>query len=237
MRTIEHESIDIVLEKRLAVKALVNNSAGLINWVDFADVREHFSYSTFLRLRRFISFLTELITNCDVFSSSHLTSSMSAITSCGKRISTRFDLLLCLPVAIFFIVINYLYRQYITKKANKKALTCRDTIFYIVVTPYKCLGEEITIAQRVRTSMSYLTQPLNGVMIMAKSYDSAHLCARQSKLYKFYDLSTAQVVQTTATTERQARKNIGKQSLIFIARKPINPIFERSINWGGYSHA
>lgn len=38
------------------------------------------------------------------------------------------------------------------------------------------------------------------------------------KLFKFYDLSTAQVIETTATTERQARKNLGKQPLIFIAR-------------------
>lgn len=38
------------------------------------------------------------------------------------------------------------------------------------------------------------------------------------KLFKFYDLSTAQVIQTKATTECQARKNLGKKSLIFIAR-------------------
>ena len=74
------------------------------------------------------------------------------------------------------------------------------------------------------------------VMIMANSYDSACLRAEQSKLFKFYDLSTAQVIQTTATTERQARKNLGKQSLIFIARIRITPIIERARTWGGYSH-
>ncbi|WP_121145525.1 host cell division inhibitor Icd-like protein [Orbus hercynius] len=72
---------------------------------------------------------------------------------------------------------------------------------------------------------------------MANRYDSAHLRARQSKLYKFYNSLTAQVVQTIATTERQARQNLGKQSLIFIARKPLTPTFEHSINWGGYHHA
>ena len=56
------------------------------------------------------------------------------------------------------------------------------------------------------------------------------------KLFKFYDLSTAQVIQTTATTERQARKNLGKQSLIFIARIRITPIIERARTWGGYNH-
>ena len=94
-----------------------------------------------------------------------------------------------------------------------------------------------TIAQRVRTSMSYLTTiTLIEVMIMANRYDSAHLRAEQSKLFKFYDLSTAQVIQTTATTEREARKSLGKQSLIFIARIRLTPIIERARIWGGYSH-
>ena len=116
-------------------------------------------------------------------------------------------------------------------------MTCRDTINYIVVTPFNCIGAKITIAHRGANSLSYLTTiTLIEVMIMANSYDSAHLRARQSKLYKFYDLSTAQVIQTTATTERQARKNLGKQSLIFIARIRITPIIERTSTWGGYSH-
>ena len=85
-------------------------------------------------------------------------------------------------------------------------------------------------------SRDLTTITLTEVMIMANRYDSAHLRARQSKLYKFYDLSTAQVIQTTATTERQARKILGKQSLIFIARIRITPIIERARTWGGYSH-
>ena len=230
------KSIELV-PKRNAFKARSYNNAELKKWVDFGSVRKDFSYSERLRLRRFISFLTELMTNCDVFSSSFLTSSISAITSCGKRISTRFDLLLCLPVAIFYKLFSCLYRQYITKKNNKKGLTCRDTIIYIVVTPFNCIGVKITIAQRVRTSMSYLTTiTLTEVMIMANRYDSVHLRARQPKLYKFYDLSTAQVIQTTATTERQARKILGKQSLIFIARIRITPIIERARTWGDYNH-
>ncbi|MBC9130420.1 host cell division inhibitor Icd-like protein [Frischella sp. Ac13] len=69
---------------------------------------------------------------------------------------------------------------------------------------------------------------------MANRYDNAHLCARQSKLYKFYDLSTAQVVQTKATTEREARKNLGKQSLIFISRIRLYPFIEDTRSFGGY---
>ena len=87
-----------------------------------------------------------------------------------------------------------------------------------------------------RTSRDLTTITLIEVMIMANSYDSACLRAEQSKLFKFYDLSTAQVIQTTATTERQARKILGKQSLIFIARIRITPIIERARTWGDYNH-
>ncbi|WP_143422595.1 host cell division inhibitor Icd-like protein [Gilliamella apicola] len=119
---------------------------------------------------------------------------------------------------------------------------CIDTpitsvlMYLCVMTHYHYIIKK-TIAQRVRTSMSYLTTiTLIEVMIMANSYDSACLRAEQSKLFKFYDLSTAQVIQTTATTERQARKNLGKQSLIFIARIRITPIIERARTWGDYNH-
>lgn len=54
------------------------------------------------------------------------------------------------------------------------------------------------------------------------------------KLFKFYDLSTAQVIQTTATTEREARKNLGKQSLIFISRIRLYPFIEDTRSFGVY---
>jgi hypothetical protein len=56
------------------------------------------------------------------------------------------------------------------------------------------------------------------------------------KLFKFYDLSTAQVVQTTATTEQQARKSLGKPSLIFIARIRLYPVIEQVQKFGGYHY-
>lgn len=80
------------------------------------------------------------------------------------------------------------------------------------------------------------TITLTEVMIMASSYDSAHLRAKQPQLYKFYNLSTAEIIQTLATTERQARKNLSNQSLIFIARIQINPSIEQSKKYGGYNH-
>lgn len=45
-----------------------------------------------------------------------------------------------------------------------------------------------------------------------------------NKLFKFYDLSTTNVLETIATNENQARQNLGKQSLIFIARIRLYPI-------------
>ena len=56
------------------------------------------------------------------------------------------------------------------------------------------------------------------------------------KLFKFYNLSTAQVVQSIALTEPQARKQLGGQSLIFIAQIRLYSLTERLINLGGYSH-
>lgn len=121
------------------------------------------------------------------------------------------------------------------------SVMCIDTsitlmVMYLCVMTYYYHMKEKTIPRSGGTLSRDLTQPLYGVMIMANRYDNAHLCARQSKIYKFYDLSTAQVVQTKATTEREARKNLGKQSLIFIARIRLYPIVERSRNWGDYSH-
>lgn len=96
---------------------------------------------------------------------------------------------------------------------------------------------KITIAQRVRTSMSYLTTiTLNEVMIMANRYDNARLRAKQSKIYKFYDLSTAQVIETIATTECQARKSLGKSSLIFISVICLHPVIDQARSFGGYGH-
>lgn len=52
---------------------------------------------------------------------------------------------------------------------------------------------------------------------MAIRHDRAHLRARQPQLYKFYDLSNAEITQFLETTERQTIKNLSNQSLIFIA--------------------
>jgi hypothetical protein len=58
----------------------------------------------------------------------------------------------------------------------------------------------------------------------------------ESKLFKFYDLTTAKVFEALAPTEQQARKSLGKSSLIFIARIRLYPVIERARSFGGYSH-
>ena len=82
------------------------------------------------------------------------------------------------------------------------------------------------------SSGDYNNQPTEAVIMTT----TPNPIVSTQKLFKFYDLSTAQVIQTTATTEREARKSLGKQSLIFIARIRLTPIIERARTWGGYSH-
>lgn len=202
--------------KRQAFKTHDYDNVGLKIWVDVASVRENFIY---LSSRILQAVFTQPAKDSPSFLAC---SSIWFSKSSSKR-------------SVFIELLGRSYFKFFV------FLSCIGNIqnvyfFKLVISNIIQIVLDKTIAQRVRTSMSYLTQPLNEVMIMANRYDNAHLCARQSKLYKFYDLSTAQVVQTTATTERQARKNLGKQSLIFIARKPISPVFERSTSWGGCSH-
>nr|WP_297223975.1 host cell division inhibitor Icd-like protein [Gilliamella sp.] len=160
--------------------------------------------------------------------------SIRSINSWGKRISLRFDLLVSFAILIIHkLLIRAIYTK--TKSKNSVDMCGQNKIYCTDTFEINVLIK--TIAQRVCASMSYLTTiTLTEVMIMANRYDSAHLCARQSKLYKFYDLLTAQVVQTTAKTEHQARKNLGKSSLIFIARIRLYPVIERARSFGGYSH-
>ena len=88
-------------------------------------------------------------------------------------------------------------------------------------------------ANEIETSSGdYNNQPTEAVIMTT----TPNPIVSTQKLFKFYDLSTAQVIQTTATTEREARKSLGKQSLIFIARIRLTPIIERARTWGGYSH-
>nr|WP_086359175.1 host cell division inhibitor Icd-like protein [Gilliamella sp. N-G2] len=82
------------------------------------------------------------------------------------------------------------------------------------------------------SSGDYNNQPTEAVIMTT----TPNPIVSTQKLFKFYDLSTAQVIQTTATTEREARKSLGKQSLIFIARIRLTPIIERTRTWRGYSH-
>ena len=90
----------------------------------------------------------------------------------------------------------------------------------------------VTATEIETSSGDYNNQPTEAVIMTT----TLSPIVSTQKLFKFYDLSTAQVIQTTATTERQARKILGKQSLIFIARIRITPIIERARTWGGYNH-
>lgn len=204
--------------KRHAFKARFYNSAKLIKWVDFGSVRKDFNYlSNNPREANSLRSILFIQPASDSSPSSFCAFSMASRKS-GSSLNwnggfPRLFSIMCVDTSITLMVM------------------------YLCVMTYYYHMKEKTIPRSGGTLSRDLTKPLKiEVMIMANRYDNAHLCARQSKLYKFYDLSTAQVVQTKATTEREARKNLGKQSLIFIARIHLYPIVERSRNWGDYSH-
>lgn len=204
-----------IVPKRHAFKARFYNSVELKNWVDFGSVRGNFNYL-------FNLILQAVLTQPEKDSSSFLA---CCWINSSKSSSNLIIFLVLLERSVFFLSFFSCTGAYLYDKLNT-----------IGMHHYKGEYHKKQSPEVLPALSRDLTQPLYGVMIMANRYDNAHLCARQSKLYKFYDLSTAQVVQTKATTERQARKNLGKQSLIFIARIRLYPIVERSRNWGGYNH-
>lgn len=201
--------------KRHAFKARFYNSVELKNWIDFGSVRKDFSYlSNNPREANSLRSILFIQPASDSSPSSFCAFSMASRKS-GSNLNwnggfPRLFSVMCIDTSITLMVM------------------------YLCVMTYYYHMKEKTIPRSGGTLSRDLTQPLSEVMIMANSYDSAHLCARQSKLYKFYDLSTAQVVQTEATTEREARKNLGKQSLIFISRIRLYPFIEDTRSFGGY---
>ena len=209
------KSIELV-PKRNAFKARSYNNAELKKWVDFGSVREHFNYL-------FNLILQAVLTQPEK-------DSLSFFACCwinlSKSSSKRIVCLVLFKRSFLLFIFSSC-----TGAVHYDRLYLTGAVHYNDEHYKKQSPEVLATLPRDLTTIT-----LNEVMIMANRYDSAHLRARQSKLYKFYDLSTAQVIQTTATTERQARKNLGKQSLIFIARIRITPIIERTSTWGGYSH-
>ncbi|WP_430875180.1 host cell division inhibitor Icd-like protein [Gilliamella sp. G0441] len=229
-----------IVPKRHAFKARFYNSVELINLVDFGSVRGNFSYSLFLHSKSFVAqgalnlsyakypaMAITIIINITFFINYFPNLILQAVLTQPEKDSPFFLAcrLICSSKSsskrICFIVL------FERSKSFFSFLSCIGSYHYISNYLIKA------IPRSAGTLSRDLTQPLNEVMIMANRYDNAHLCARQSKLYKFYDLSTAQVVQTTATTESQARKSLGKSSLIFIARIRLYPVIEDIRSFGG----
>lgn len=62
-----------------------------------------------------------------------------SISSCGKRIFLSLEQLLLRPVAIFNLFnLRYLYLYYTVINIDKKDLTCKYTLIYIVGTLIEC---------------------------------------------------------------------------------------------------
>ena len=241
-----------IVPKRHAFKARFYNSVELINLVDFGSVRGNFSYSLFLHSKSFVAqgalnlsyakypaMAITIIINITFFINYFPNLILQAVLTQPEKDSPFFLAcrLICSSKSsskrICFIVLFERSKSFFSFLSCIGSYHCVRLCFkgsYHYISNYLIKA----IPRSGGTLSRDLTQPLSEVMIMANRYDNAHLCARQSKLYKFYDLSTAQVVQTKATTEREARKNLGKQSLIFISRIRLYPFIEDTRSFGGY---
>ena len=98
-------------------------------------------------------------------------SSICSIKSWGKRISLRFDLLVSFAIFIYRIS---LVRTIYTKIKNKNSVDMcgQNKIYCTDILNFNILIK--TIAQRVRTSMSYLTTNIKRSNAMANSNDTLY---------------------------------------------------------------
>ena len=155
-----------------------------------------------------------------------------ALAKSSVRIGTLFILPATHDALSVFFCVNTCARLFI-KSFSMVALVGHPKGWLDSVGASSLNPANVTANEIETSSGDYLNNYLLEAVIMTTTLSSI---VSTQKLFKFYDLSTAQVIQTTATTERQARKILGKQSLIFIARIRITPIIERARTWGGYNH-
>ena len=155
-----------------------------------------------------------------------------ALAKSSVRIGTLFILLATHDALSVFFCVNTCARLFI-KSFSMVALVGHPKGWLVSSRASSSNPANVTANEIGTSSGDYLNNYLLEAVIMTTIPNPI---VSTQKLFKFYDLSTAQVIQTTATTERQARKNLGKQSLIFIARIRITPIIERARTWGGYNH-
>ena len=155
-----------------------------------------------------------------------------ALAKSSVRIGTLFILLATHDALSVFFCVNTCARLFI-KSFSMVALVGHPKGWLVSSRASSSNPANVTANEIGTSSGDYLNNYLLEAVIMTTTPNPI---VSTQKLFKFYDLSTAQVIQTTATTERQARKNLGKQSLIFIARIRITPIIERARTWGGYNH-
>ena len=106
-------------------------------------------------------------------------SSIFSISSCGKRISLRFDLLVSFAILdIHKLLVRTIYTK--VKNKNSVDMCGQNKIYCTDILNFNILIK--TIAQRVRTSMSYLTTNIKRSNAMANSNDT--LCPKNGQ----YDL-------------------------------------------------
>ena len=155
-----------------------------------------------------------------------------ALAKSSVRIGTLFILLATHDALSVFFCVNARAHLFI-KSFSMVALVGHPKGWLVSSRASSSNPANVTANEIGTSSGDYLNNYLLEAVIMTTTPNPI---VSTQKLFKFYDLSIAQVIQTTATTEREARKSLGKQSLIFIARIRLTPIIEQARTWGGYSH-
>ncbi|EFA6325882.1 host cell division inhibitor Icd-like protein [Escherichia coli] len=168
--------------------------------------------------RRAISPRMAVTMNPALLSPSSFTDSMPSKASCGIRIEICFDLSLIVFFAMC-ILLNKRCDSVYTKKNHKKHLTCDSVEFNLNHTSVRgCKRQRPELFAAVA---GRLTKPLTGVTIMAGTQHTPRLAHTQTAfVWRFLALSTAKprVIHIVATSEQEARAQLPRAHLIFVAR-------------------
>ncbi|EEQ1875205.1 host cell division inhibitor Icd-like protein [Escherichia coli] len=153
--------------------------------------------------RRAISPRMAVTMNPALLSPSSFTDSMPSKASCGIRIEICFDL----SLIVFFAMCILL---------NKRCDSVEFNLNHTSVRGCKRQRPELFAAVAGR-----LTKPLTGVTIMAGTQHTPRLAHTQTAfVWRFLALSTAKprVIHIVATSEQEARAQLPRAHLIFVAR-------------------
>ncbi|ENL0683490.1 host cell division inhibitor Icd-like protein [Escherichia coli] len=176
------------------------------------------------RWRRLISPRMAVFINCPVLSPSSFTFSIPSIISCAIRAVTDCDFAFFGPVAISNSLCFQCKTIY-TKKNYFEVLTCKTPLSYIVSYTLLVKGSETTKPRTVGAVTGLLTNNDSNSIEVAMLNHTTHPQGRDSHnlnkfTWRFMQCLTDSIAifTVTAATEREARAQLPRAHLIFVAR-------------------